>query len=53
MAIKWICTRCGKKIGDGIPKKLPKLDVGEKPPIPVDWKGICPYCEGVLEDLKE
>lgn len=53
MAIKWICAKCGEKISDGIPEGGFKLKEGEEEPIPVDWKGICPLCEGKLGPIKK
>lgn len=48
MSIKWICTKCGEKISDGIPENL-KLQESESKPVPIDWQGICPLCEGKLK----
>jgi len=53
MAVKWICTKCGEEISDGIPKGGFKLEEGEKKPIPIDWGGLCPLCGGKLKDIKK
>jgi len=53
MAIRWICTKCKAEVSDGIPIGGFNLKEGEKEPIPVDWDGICPLCEGKLKSIAD
>jgi len=53
--MKWVCTKCGEKVGDGLPDD-PKLAAGAKP---ATYGGVCPLtshgdevCSGKLKAYK-
>jgi len=47
--MKWVCKSCGEKASDGAPedKELAKKA------ILIDYKGICPLCQGPLKPIKK